>query len=296
MNTLILDGTYLCHRAFHSTGSLSYNGQSTGTTFGFLRTLQSLGEMFQPRNVIICFDHGKGLREDKYSWYKENRRKKVYTEEEEYEREKFRGEVKGLKESVLKNLGYENVFYQTGCEADDIIASVVLSLTDKKKHDYDRDERFIIITGDHDLYQCIRRNVSVFHPASNITSGSHITKDIFESMFGVSAKQWVQVKSIAGCKTDDVPGVDGVGEQTAAKYVSGQMNEKTPTYKKIKKFIKSRQFLTNQRVVSLPYPGTKPFEIVKTTVDGDEWDKLCSSMGMDSLSSHVPHVNIRGKK
>lgn len=286
MKLLILDATYLCHRAFHSeAGNLS-----NGTIFGFLRAVQTLTKRWSPETTVFCFDHGKSLREQKFSYYKETRRKKVYTDEEESSREQFRIEVSQLKKSLLANLGYKNVLVRDGYEADDLIAKVVKRLDQE-------DDSAVVVTGDHDMYQCLRRNVSVFHPSATIETGTHITKGVFKTLFGapLNPSQWVEVKALAGCNTDDVTGVDGVGEKTAAKFVAGVLGKKTAAYKNIVKFRKTQQYKDNLELVTLPYHGCKVPKVNEDDVTVKSWNGVCSSMGMNSLIDSPPIAGVSSR-
>ncbi len=207
MKTLLLvDSNFLCHRAARTTGNLSHQGDATGVAFGFLRDIDTLRTLFNPDTMIFAFDYGgKGHRGVLYPEYKANR--KSDWDEETYEA--FIEQVKKLHSSILPTLGYKNIFRAKGYEADDIIARVSGGLYPN--------ERAIIISADKDLYQCLRRDVSMYNPITK----DIMTIDLFVDKYGIDPAEWANVKALAGCPSDNIKGVEGIGEKTAVKWYTG---------------------------------------------------------------------------
>lgn len=276
---IICDSTYLCHRAYHSHTGLSYNGEPTGVLFGFLKDIHTLRQTFATERFVFCWDHGKGLREIKFPYYKETRRKKAGEPEYEQKQEILRPQVEKLKKEILFELGYKNVFWQNGYEADDIIASVIHSTIGHEKHG-PRNDEFIIVTGDTDLYQLIQPNVSVYHPRE----GKEWNVNNFPTEFGVDPKEWAAVKAIMGCSTDDVPGIDGVGIKTACRYF---WDSNCPKRNEIKKFLKSEQAVHNFMMVRLPYKGVKEFDLRDDKLNAKAYKKLIRRYGMASFKEYA---------
>lgn len=268
---LVLDVNYLCYRAFHSTGQLSFNEEPTGVTFGVLREIKYLETRFGSSNMVFCFDHGKGLREKKYSWYKEGRRNKKYTEEEEVQRAGLQSQIRKLKINYLSDLGYRNIMFQDGYEADDMIASVVAGIPIPN--------RIVIVSADHDLYQLLSYRTSMYNPSSKAT----LTEEGFKKEFGVETTQWPMVKAIAGCKSDGIPGIPGVAEKTACQYLSGNLKKTSVKYGKIEAGRDVR--LRNMPLVSLPYPGAKPFKPQRDEIDPTAWANLIDELGFSSFET-----------
>ncbi|MDY6957777.1 MAG: hypothetical protein SVK08_01335 [Halobacteriota archaeon] len=80
------------------------------------------------------------------------------------------------------------------------------------------------------------------------------TKESFEKEWGISPEQWAEVKSVAGCLSDTIPGVYKVGEKTAASYIRGDLKK---TYKTYKAIISNKEIIDRNRpIVKLPYEGT----------------------------------------
>lgn len=276
---ILLDTTYLCHRAYHSTGTLSYEGNPTGVIYGILRDIDILRKRFASERFVFCFDHGKGIREQRFPFYKEKRRADV-SEEYEQKQEILQPQVEKLKFEVLGRIGYRNIFMQNGYEADDIIASII------KSHITSNEDHFIIVTGDTDMYQLIRdsdasvkSSVAVYHPRND----QWVTKKTVFDAYGIDPHvYWAGVKAVAGCSTDEVPGVAGVGEKTAAKYFAGKLN-KSPKFKEIKKFLQSKEGFRNYQLVRLPFAGVKEFDLRDDERDERAYRKLLSEYGIKSL-------------
>ena len=131
-----------------------------------------------------------------------NRRQNLTEEEEESNRIAYE-QFDKLK-LVLPEMGFANVFEEKGYESDDIIASLVVG----------SDERTVVISSDKDLYQLLNW--------CNICDikGSVYTKNMFIREYKINPSGWKRVKSIAGCNTDNIKGVKGVGEKTAIKYLN----------------------------------------------------------------------------
>jgi DNA polymerase I len=276
----IIDVSSLAHRARCTTGDLSFDGVPTGTTYGVLREARNVAERFGTEHFVWCFDRSPGLREKEFPSYKLTRRTKKRTPEEEEARENMNEQVGWLRRNYLEELGYENVLFQCGYEADDLIAAAVLALPKR--------DRAVLVSGDKDLYQLISDRVSVYQP----TNKRHVTLDVFgEQWNGLRPQQWKIVKALAGCGTDDVHGLEGVAEKTAVKAITSQKKKEqwTATDKAIIRFLSSDQYRANLKLVSLPYPGCKPVELwVHEPPTAKAWGGLCRRLGMTSLIGRGP--------
>jgi DNA polymerase I len=273
---LILDCHWLCYRAKYSMKDLSIESIPTGVVYGFLKDLITFSEMFHSTNFIFCWDSKYSKRQEIYPAYKQNRRDKEKTEEEQLYDIEFRKQIKKLRKIYLPKIGCSNIFQQKGYEADDIIASVCISIENKN-------DRGIIISADHDLYQCISPNISFYSPQKK----EMITKAKFEKEYGLIPQQWITVKCLAGCNTDNVKGIKGIGEKYAIKYIIGEMKETTATYQKIRKLY-SKYLLVNYPLVSLPYTGTKHFTIQPNNFSNNEWRSVGVKLGMKSIEKRNP--------
>lgn len=282
---LILDCNFLCHRTKHATGGLSSGNTPTGVIYGFLKTVIALQESFNTDKVIFCWDSKSSKRKELYPEYKKKRSQKYkeWTEEEaEFEAE-FRQQMAMLRSCYLKVIGYRNVFCQKGYEGDDIMASICKDLPNTSEA--------IIITTDKDLYQCIKHNVSM----NSLSKKGTITLQSFKQEYGISPKEWGMLKAIAGCNTDEVPGVRGVGEKTCIKYLRGELKETTKAYKNITCKKGLAIYKRNRQLVILPFKGTKHFRLKEDRFTRKGWKSVMEKLGMESLKDKGP-VNRRKRK
>lgn len=269
---LVIDAPYLCHRAFHSMGNLSYGEAMTGTLFGFLRDIITLKDLFQPDRFVFCFDAGTSKRREMYPKYKRSRRAKERTPEEQELYQQMQKQMRLLRYEILKGLGFSNVFYQIGYEADDIIGHLC----------WEDHPQIIIVSCDHDLYQLLSPRVSIW----NMPKSQMITYESFRDEFKIEPSQWVDVKAIAGCSTDDIQGIKGVGEITACKFLRGDL-------KQGQKFIAivegTNLWERNLNLVRLPLAGLNKdrLQVRKDQVSQAKWIELCNRYGFQSLKGAV---------
>jgi 5'-3' exonuclease len=278
---LALDVNYLMHRAFHVFGGLSHGKHGgTGATYGVFRDIIRLQDIHNTSNVVFCFDHGKRLkRQEVCPGYKNKRHARKLEGTEEEAVTELRRQINLLKTEYLPYLGYENVFYQKGYEADDVIASVVQNTPTK--------DEVVIVSGDKDLYQLISARVCVWHPKS-AQEQKCWTLESFTKEYGIHPQHWCHVKAIAGCSTDEVPGLRGVGEKTACKYL---LKKATPRINDlVKLWMNEGGYFTSLDLVRLPYTGTQDFVPKNDQLNVKHWQKLTKRLGMKSLVNQYPVV------
>jgi len=275
---LILDCNYLCHRARHSTGDLSYEGSPTGVIYGFLKSISYFQERFDTPHVVFCWDSKTNKRYDIFPKYKANRKRSddEFTEEQIEFENAFRMQMVKLRRFYLKAIGYKNVFVQKGYESDDIIASVCQKLPHQDKA--------IIISSDKDLYQLIRDNISMHNPQK----GTTVTLQSFRKEYGFLPHEWKMVKCLAGCSTDGVPGIPRVGEKTAIKYILGNLKDTTKAFADIVSKKGMKIYKRNWKLVVLPMKGTKVFELQEDKISKKGWRKVTAALGMKSIKDRPP--------
>jgi len=240
----LIDATYLCNRAWKSTGHLQYEGESTGVAFGVFNTIQQVRNLYDPLVFVFAFDaHGiPTKRHEVYPNYKSSRRERYEneTDEEKENRRLFYEQVDKIRRELLPEMGYRNIFRIPGYEADDVIAWFA-----EKIHS---SENALIVSRDGDLFQCLSSNVRYYNPVK----GAIVTADSFRAEWGIQPYQWADVKAFAGCGTDDIEGIRGIGEKTAAKYIRGEL-KKGKKYDAIVEGIDI--YNRNRPLVSLPWEG-----------------------------------------
>lgn len=266
---LVLDCSYLCHRTMHVFGPAAAS-LDNGILFGFLRDVVFLQKQFNPQGIVFAFDSRDSKRKAVDSAYKRRRKKTDLSEEEKLVWNDFYGQVRELRRDVLPALGFQNVLVQKGYEADDIVASVVLD----SMPSYDT---AIIVSSDQDLYQLLSSRVSIWNPHQK----RMFTKDWFMQTWQLQPPNWAQVKAIAGCSGDDVEGIKGIGEKTAALWVRGVLKPQSAAYKKISDQI--AVLTKNLPLVSLPFEGCRTFDLQADSISSKTWDQTVVSLGMESL-------------
>lgn len=277
---LLLDCNYLCYRAFYSTGGLRYKQAHTGVIYGFMRDIITLQDIHATDRMVFCFDYGKSLRCARCPTYKAGRHDNL-TDLEKDLRVEMKKQVTKLRTEILPELGFQNIFYEKGYEADDIIASVVNNLKDGHEA--------IIVSSDHDLYQLLSPTVTIWNPHK----GKAITANSFSREYGVEPIQWVDVKAIAGCSSDNIPGIKGVGEKTAAKFLNGQLKAGTAKHNLIVKG--NKWWRKNRLLVKLPFPGCPDFVPKRDKLDPKVWRKISQQYGMASIENNVPRAGSKRK-
>jgi DNA polymerase-1 len=282
---LLIDMNYLCHRAYYALGELTFGGAGTGMIFGVLRDIVSLQDSFATGQCVFAFDSsGEGLRHAILPTYKASRRVRYAEESDEDKsaREDFHRQVRYLRTRYLPAAGFRNVFAAQGFEADDIIASIAAHVPCNKE--------VIIIASDQDLWQCLRPNVWMWNPHNR--RGYDI--EAFRKQWGIEPERWPDVKALAGCSTDDVPGVSGVGEITAAKWLRGMLGAHTETARKLA--AATELYRTNIKLVRLPFTGTPVFDLKPDEVTEERWHALADELGMRSIRGTVPRTASRRSK
>jgi 5'-3' exonuclease len=269
---LILDCHYLCHRAFHSQSDLSWKGIATGVIYGFLKSIGHLKTEFQTDRIAFCFEDSKLHRKTIFPDYKMKRiqHEKVQDPVKLKARGDLCRQIDDLRIRYLPRIGFRNVLYYPGYESDDIMARI------SKETEGD----IVLVTSDADMYQCLAPNVTMFSPQK----GKLFTDKWFRQTYGIEPKKWAMVKAIAGCHTDGVPGIKGVGEATALQFIKGGDKKREAILSNAGRQIVNR----NRQLVELPYLGTPVPEIREELISNEGWNEVCRELGIGSLMGRPP--------
>lgn len=284
---LLIDTNYLAYRAWHAMKELSYGAEGTGAVFGVLRDIVQLQDEFQTTRCAFAFDTGRPRRTRHLPTYKGSRRAHhdEDSEEEKMARQNLLQQIQNLRTTYLPAAGFHNIFAARGFEADDIIAALAAEIPSGQEA--------VIVSSDHDLWQCLRPNIWCW----NMHTRRAYTDELFRKKWGMKPSMWADVKAYAGCSTDDVPGVPGVGEITAARWLRGELGQHTKAAAKIA--AAGDLYARNLCVVRLPYPNTPVFDIVPDEVTEERWQALADLLGMRSIRSTIPRAaqkQTKGRK
>ena len=201
---MVIDGSSLLYRAFFALPPLQNAlGVPTNAVYGFLTMLTKLYEEINPDYIAVAFDKGKQtFRMDIYEDYKGTRQSAP---------DELRPQFSLIRE-VLESLGII-VIEEEGFEGDDIIGSL-------SKKWGSSDLQVHIITGDRDNLQLVDDYTSVFLTKKGITDMLHVTMANMEELYGYGPQMVIEMKSLMGDSSDNIPGVPGVGEKTALKLLN----------------------------------------------------------------------------
>ena len=203
---LLFDGHALIHRAFHALPPLSVNrtGEPTGAVFGFATMLLKVVADLRPTHWAIAFDSSAPtFRHEQYEDYKAHRPPAPDDLKCQF------GRVREL----VQALGLPS-YELDGYEADDILGALGRQASD-------RGIDTIIVTGDTDTFQLISSHVRVLVPRPGKTFSDTILydEDAVRERYGLSPRQLADLRGLKGDPSDNIPGVAGVGEKTAAKLI-----------------------------------------------------------------------------
>jgi DNA polymerase-1 len=203
---MLLDGNSLAFRAFYALPAENFKtqgGLTTNAVYGFTAMLINLLRDEKPSHVAAAFDVSrKTFRKEKYPEYKEGR---AATPDE------FRGQIDITKE-VLGALGIA-VLAEEGFEADDLIATLA---TQAQAEDF----RVLVVTGDRDSLQLVSDDVTVLYPKKGVSDLHRFTPDAVVEKYGLTPTQYPDFAALRGDPSDNLPGIPGVGEKTAAKWIN----------------------------------------------------------------------------
>jgi DNA polymerase I len=203
---LLLDGHSLAYRAFFALPIENFStttGQPTNAVYGFTAMLINVLRDEKPTHVAAVFDRGEPtFRHEQWVEYKANRRETP---------EDFRSQLSLIFE-VLDALGIRRLS-APGYEADDLIATLATQ-ADEQGMDV------LVVTGDRDALQLVSDRVTVLMTRRGITEMTRFTPEAVTEKYGLSPSQYPDFAAIRGDPSDNLPGIPGVGEKTAAKWVA----------------------------------------------------------------------------
>ena len=199
---VLIDGNNLMFRSYYATayaGNLMKNSKGfvTNALYGFTNMMNKIIHEEEFSYILVAFDKGKTFRHDTYSQYKAGRIETPADLKNQFPKAKEMLDAMGIK------------WYETdGYEADDIIGTLSKIATD---NDYET----LIVSSDRDLLQLINDKVTV----KLLKTKDYImmTKDAFVSEYNLEPIKIIDLKGLQGDKSDNIPGVKGIGEKTALK-------------------------------------------------------------------------------
>lgn len=201
-----MDGHSLAYRAFFALPAENFTtgaGQPTNAVYGFMSMLANTLRDETPTHFAVAFDVSrKTWRSEEFPEYKANRSKTP---------DEFKGQVELIGE-VLDAMNAPR-FATEGFEADDIIATLA---TQAEAEGFE----VLIVTGDRDSFQLVSESVTVLYPTKGVSELTRFTPEKVEEKYGLTPQQYPDFAALRGDPSDNLPGIPGVGEKTAAKWIN----------------------------------------------------------------------------
>jgi DNA polymerase-1 len=202
---LLIDGHSIAYRAFFALPVENFStttGQPTNAVFGFTSMLINLLRDEEPTHLGVAFDVSRHtFRSEQYAEYKAGRSETPHD---------FRGQVTLIRE-VLDAMQIPSIAVE-GYEADDVIATLTTQATAQGIS-------VLICTGDRDALQLVTDQVTVLYPRRGVSELTRFTPEEVDAKYGLTPAQYPDYAALRGDPSDNLPGIPGVGEKTAAKWI-----------------------------------------------------------------------------
>ncbi|MEN8141960.1 MAG: DNA polymerase I, partial [Thermodesulfobacteriota bacterium] len=229
----LVDGSAYIYRAYHAITPLTNaQGLFTHAAYGFVGTILRIIKERQPSHLLVAFDQkGPTFRHDIYPEYKANRPPMP---------EDLSCQIPYIHELVAA-LGIP-ALAEEGVEADDLIASAARVLSEQGRE-------VIVVSGDKDLLQLVGDKVCGWEPMKDVV----LDQDFVLAKYGVAVSQLLDFFALIGDKSDNVPGISGVGPKTAAKLLTeyGSLDELLANLAELKKSKMKERLIEQQEMARL---------------------------------------------
>lgn len=282
---MLMDGHSLAYRAFFALPAENFTtatGQPTNAIYGFASMLANTLRDESPTHFAVAFDVSrKTWRSEEFTEYKANRSKTP---------DEFKGQVELIGE-VLDAMHAQR-FAVDGFEADDIIATLA---TQAEAEGFD----VLIVTGDRDSFQLVSEHTTVLYPTKGVSELTRFTPEKVFEKYGLTPAQYPDFAALRGDPSDNLPGIPGVGEKTAAKWINqfGSFAELVERVDEVKG--KAGQNLRdhleavklNRRLTEM----VKDVELPRTVADLERaaYDRTALAMVLDTLEIRNPSLRER---
>lgn len=200
---MLIDGSSLIFRAFFALPNLTNNdGVMTNGVYGFLTMYQNAFDKYKPDSVLVAFDRSsKTFRHEEFKDYKATRDKMPSELSYQF------GILKDILDSM--KVAYTDL---DGFEADDIVGTYAQM---GQEDGYE----VVVITGDRDYLQLVDEHITVYLTKKGISDMVEYNLATIKEEYGLTPKQLIDVKGLEGDKSDNIPGVDGIGPKKAIGFI-----------------------------------------------------------------------------
>ncbi|MZD07376.1 DNA polymerase I [Streptomyces sp. SID5785] len=282
---MLMDGHSLAYRAFFALPAENFTtatGQPTNAIYGFASMLANTLRDEAPTHFAVAFDVSrKTWRSAEFTEYKANRSKTP---------DEFKGQVELIGE--LLDAMHAPRFAVDGFEADDVIATLA---TQAEAEGFE----VLIVTGDRDSFQLVSDHVTVLYPTKGVSELTRFTPEKVQEKYGLSPSQYPDFAALRGDPSDNLPGIPGVGEKTAAKWINqfGSFADLVERVDEVKGKAGAnlREHLEavklNRRLTEM----VRDVELPKTVADlaREPYDRTSIAMILDTLEIRNPSLRER---
>ncbi|GAB2774358.1 DNA polymerase I [Streptomyces chlorus] len=282
---MLMDGHSLAYRAFFALPVENFTtatGQPTNAIYGFASMLANTLRDEAPTHFAVAFDVSrKTWRSAEFAEYKANRSKTP---------DEFKGQVELIGE--LLDAMHAPRFAVDGFEADDVIATLA---TRAEAEGFD----VLIVTGDRDSFQLVSERTTVLYPTKGVSELTRFTPEKVLEKYGLTPAQYPDFAALRGDPSDNLPGIPGVGEKTAAKWINqfgsfAQLVERVDEVKgkagqNLRDHLESVKL--NRRLTELE----RQVELAKgvTDLERTAYDRKAVAMILDTLEIRNPSLRER---
>lgn len=203
---VLIDGKSVFYRGYYAMGALSLkDGTPTGGIYGFAAIAMEIVNRLDPTKVVVAWDSRTSTKKRKaiFDGYKAGRVKPG---------DDFYAQIP-LLETLIHDLGWEFIELDE-YEADDIIGTLA------READEAGDYETYIISSDQDMLQIVDENTHMWRILKGFTNIEKIDVAELEEKYGIKKDQFLDLKALKGDSSDNIPGVPGIGEKTAAKLLN----------------------------------------------------------------------------
>ncbi|HSV95239.1 MAG TPA: 5'-3' exonuclease H3TH domain-containing protein [Spirochaetia bacterium] len=288
---ILIDGNSLLHRAYHAFPPLTTaKGELINAVYGFSSMLLTILEKLGPTHVAVAWDvKGPTFRKAEFAEYKANRGPMDDDLATQIERTK---EVVSVLN--IPQFGIE------GYEGDDVIGTLARQATDEKK---EKDTQVVIVTADRDALQLIKeKKIVVYLPLQNRAAQAVVfDEEKVVETYGFKPKCIVDLKSLMGDSSDNIPGVKGIGKVTATKLIMdfGSLEnifkniDSDKISKRTREMLLAEREMANQSYKLAEIYKEVPLKIdwedcLLTNYDKNKATELFKELSFNSLLSRLP--------
>ncbi|MER5739002.1 DNA polymerase I [Streptomyces sp. NPDC002262] len=280
-----MDGHSLAYRAFYALPVENFTtvtGQPTNAIYGFASMLANTLRDEAPTHFAVAFDVSRRTwRSQEFPEYKANRSSTP---------DEFKGQVELIGE--LLDAMHAPRFAVDGFEADDIIATLA---TQAEAAGFE----VLIVTGDRDSFQLVSEHTTVLYPTKGVSELTRFTPEKVQEKYGLTPGQYPDFAALRGDPSDNLPGIPGVGEKTAAKWINqfGSFAELVERADEVKGKAGQnfRDHLESVKLNRVLTEMVRDVELPKTVADlaREPYDRKAVALLLDTLEIRNPSLRER---